>query len=241
MLHQQKSINSEEIKKFSKVASTWWDETGPYKLLHQLNPLRLTFIRETVAHRFSQPFQDLTILDVGCGGGLICEPLTRLGAHVTGIDASEESITIARTHAELMGLTIDYQQTTAESLVEAGKSYDVVLALEIVEHVADVSAFLKACCMLVKPQGILILSTLNRTLKSWALAIIAAEYILRWIPRGTHTWQQFLTPAEIANALRPHGFIPQQVQGFTYSPWQSQWQLTPQTAINYFLTAVRYA
>lgn len=241
MGHQQKSVNSEEIERFSKVASTWWDETGPYKLLHQLNPLRLTFIRETVAHHFSRPLQDLTILDIGCGGGLICEPLTRLGAQVTGIDASEKSITVARTHADLMRLTIDYQLATAEDLAETNKRYDVVLALEIVEHVADVAGFLKACCTLVKPQGILILSTLNRTLKSLALAIVAAEYILRWIPRGTHTWQQFLTPAEIASTLRPHGFMPQHIQGFTYSPWQSQWQLTSQTAVNYFLSAVRYA
>jgi len=241
MRHQQKSVNSEEIERFSKVASSWWDETGPYKLLHQLNPLRLTFIRETVTHHFSRPLQDLTILDIGCGGGLICEPLTRLGARVTGIDASEESMTVAQAHAEMMGLTIDYQLATAEDLAEAGKCYDVVLALEIVEHVADVPAFLKACCTLVKPQGILILSTLNRTLKSLALAIIAAEYVLRWIPRGTHTWQQFLTPAEVATALRPHGFMPQQVQGLTYSPWQNQWQLASQTDVNYFLTAVRHA
>jgi 2-polyprenyl-6-hydroxyphenyl methylase/3-demethylubiquinone-9 3-methyltransferase len=246
MPHQQKSVNPQEIEKFSQIAATWWDETGAYKLLHQLNPVRLTFIRDTLLQHFSlgskqsPPLQGLTILDIGCGGGLIDEPLTRLGATVTGIDASAESIAVANAHAATMGLTIDYNHTTAEALADTGKRYDVVLALEIIEHVADVPDFLKACCTLVKPQGILILSTLNRTLKSLALAIVAAEYVLRWVPRGTHNWQQFLTPAEITNDLRPHGFIPQQVQGVIYSPWQGQWQLESKTTINYFLTAVRY-
>jgi len=240
MPRQQKSVNAEEIEKFSRVAATWWNETGTYKLLHQLNPVRLTFIRETLAQHFSRPLQDLTILDIGCGGGLVCEPLTRLGAQVTGIDASAESIAVARAHAATMELTIDYQHTTAETLAETGKRYDVVLALEIVEHVADVPEFLKTCCTLIKPGGILILSTLNRTLKSLGLAIVMAEYVLRWVPQGTHNWQQFLTPAEIANALRPHGFMPSQVQGLAYSPWQKQWQLKPDTTINYFLSAVRY-
>ncbi|MEI8295233.1 MAG: bifunctional 2-polyprenyl-6-hydroxyphenol methylase/3-demethylubiquinol 3-O-methyltransferase UbiG [Alphaproteobacteria bacterium] len=246
MSYGQGSVNAHEVESFSKLAAKWWDEAGAYKLLHQLNPVRLSFIRETLTQHFAlnrnqmPQLQDLEILDIGCGGGLITEPLTRLGAKVTGIDASAESIAVANAHAETMGLAIDYRHTTAEALVDTGKRYDVVLALEIIEHVADVPGFLESCCKLLSRQGILIFSTLNRTLKSWALAIVAAEYVLGWVPRGTHSWQQFLTPAEIANGLRESGFILQQVQGLTYSPWSGQWQLTSDTTINYFLTAVHH-
>lgn len=233
----QPSINPSEVHKFSELAHTWWDETGSYRLLHQLNPLRLQFIKEQVGGNL----KNATILDIGCGGGLLCEPLARLGAKISGIDASAESIKIASDHAERMGLAIDYQCMTAEDLTASGKTFDVVMALEIIEHVADVDSFVKSCCALVRPGGKLIISTLNRTLKSLVLAIVGAEYILRWVPRGTHNWRQFLTPAEIVNNLHEHNLQVSCIQGMTYNPLRREWQLSTDVDVNYFIVSVKDA
>lgn len=233
------TIDPEEVSQFSKISDTWWDEKGPFKPLHDLNPTRLRFIRNTLVEHFQRdgtsltPLEGLRILDIGCGGGLVAEPLTRLGATVTGIDASEEGINAAKLHATAMDLAITYRCLSAEQLVEEGATFDAVLALEIVEHVADVPAFLEMCSRLVAPKGVLILSTLNRTCWSYLGAIIGAEYILRWVPQGTHDWNKFLTPAELSNALRPLGFHFTDLKGLTFSPLKRDWSLTGDLSINY--------
>jgi len=233
------SIDDAEIQRFSKIASQWWDEQGPFKPLHQLNPTRLQYIRDCLVAHFERNENDpksldgLKILDIGCGGGLVAEPLTRLGAHVTGIDAGQEAIDVAIAHAKLMNLKIDYQCTTAEELAAQKHKYDVVLALEIVEHVADVGAFLSTCAQLIAPGGSLILSTLNRTTKAYAFAIVGAEYIMRILPVGTHNWDKFVTPAELAAYLRPLGHEFSSLKGLTFCPITSQWSLSNDLDINY--------
>jgi 2-polyprenyl-6-hydroxyphenyl methylase/3-demethylubiquinone-9 3-methyltransferase len=239
------SIDISEIQRFSKIASQWWDENGPFKPLHQLNPTRIRYIRDCLLSHFQkEPSQDkpltgLTILDIGCGGGLVAEPLTRLGATVTGIDASQEAIEVATAHAAMMDLPITYICTSAEELTTKGKVFDVVLALEIVEHVADVPGFLKTCTQLVSPKGALILSTLNRTWKAYAFAIVGAEYIMRLLPKGTHDWDKFLTPAELATTLRPLGFSFADLKGMSYTPLKEQWHLTTDLDVNYLGYAKR--
>lgn len=237
------SIDPQEIAAFTKDAAFWWDEDGPFKPLHQLNPTRLAFIRKEIINQFklsesaAHPFQKLTMLDIGCGGGLVCEPLARLGADVTGIDPGLENIEVARQHAYQKNLNITYKATTAEEMTTQKQRYDVVIALEIVEHVADVGHFMQACCQLVKPNGSLILSTLNRTLKSYALGIVAAEYILRWVPRGTHNWHKFLKPSELVSHLRENAITPKTLKGMEYSPLTRKWQLSDDIAVNYLLSA----
>lgn len=239
------SIDASEIQRFSKISSQWWEENGPFKPLHQLNPTRIQYIRDCLTTHFhvdakmSKPLKGLTILDIGCGGGLVAEPLTRLGATVTGIDASEEAIHVATAHAALMELPITYICTSAEELLHQKKTFDGVLALEIVEHVADVSGFLSTCTKLLSPKGALILSTLNRTWKAYALAIIGAEYILRMLPKGTHDWQKFLSPAELAALLRPLDFSFVNLQGLSYGPLTGRWNLSKDLDVNYLGYAKR--
>ena len=236
------TIDPAEIERFSRIAEEWWDPAGKFAPLHRLNPVRIGYIRDRVAaHRqrdalSGSPLAGLDLLDIGCGGGLLCEPMTRLGARVTGIDAAERNIATASLHAEGQGLAIDYRATTAEALAESGKQYDVVLALEIVEHVADVALFLRCCCRLVKPGGLLFLSTLNRTPKAWVLAIAGAEYVLRWLPRGTHDWKKFLKPSEVVRGLRGGDIETREIVGVVYSPLSRTWSLnTGDLDVNYML------
>ena len=239
------SVDSAEVAKFSALADQWWDPKGPFAPLHQLNPVRLALIREAGLAHFDRgkaglkPFANLTLLDIGCGGGLLCEPLARLGFSVTGADASERNVQCAGLHAEQSGLSIDYRATTAEALAESGGKFDVVLAMEIVEHVADVGSFLECCAALVAPGGLLFLATINRTLKSLALAKIGAEYVLGWIPRGTHDWNRFVTPAEIRAALEHQDFFVQKTQGVAFDPLGWNWRPSRDTGVNYMLVASR--
>lgn len=242
------TIDTEEVAQFAAIASEWWDERGKFAPLHRMNPTRLAYIRERIETHFGKltgqsgasatPLENLALVDIGCGGGLICEPLARLGATVTGIDAAPENIAVAQAHAQSMDLAVDYRATTAEELAASGAAFDVVLALEIIEHVADVALFLDALTALVKPGGLLILSTLNRTVRSYATAIIGAEYLLRWLPCGTHDWQKFLKPSEIAEPLRRRGFAVDPAMGLTYSPLSGRFALNPQDlAVNYLIAA----
>jgi 2-polyprenyl-6-hydroxyphenyl methylase/3-demethylubiquinone-9 3-methyltransferase len=235
------TVDHQEIASFTKDAALWWDESGPFKTLHQLNPTRLSFIRHEIIHHFKIPepatLNGLHVVDIGCGGGLIAEPLARLGAHVTGIDAGEENIQAARRHAHQMTLEISYLTTTAEALAEQQKRFDVVVSLEIVEHVSDVSRFVQACCQLAQPNGLLIFSTLNRTFKSFALGIVAAEYLLRWVPRGTHSWHKFLKPSELATHLREHGVMLHSLKGMSFNPLTRRWNLDQNFEVNYLLSA----
>ena len=211
-----------------------------FKPLHKLNPARLGFLRDRVAEHFGRdplspaPLSGLDLLDIGCGGGLISEPLRRLGASVTGIDAAERNIEIARLHAEKMDLEIDYRFAAAADLVSEGRQFDAVVTLEVIEHVADINQFVADCAALVKPGGIMVLATLNRTAKSFAMAIVGAEYVLRWLPRGTHDWRKFVTPSELAAACRPVGFDLAELVGLRYDPLHDRWQLDPgNVAVNY--------
>ena len=240
------SVDPEELAKFSALAEAWWDPEGQFKPLHRLNPARLTFIRDRAAARFGRdpkaerPLAGLTVLDIGCGGGLLAEPLTRLGATVTGLDAAGESLQIARAHAAEQGLEIDYHQTTAEELAAEGAQFDLVLNMEVVEHVADVAGFMAAAGALAKPGGAMVVSTLNRTPKAFLLAIVGAEYLLRWLPPGTHDWRRFLRPSEVARTLRPAGLEVAEVCGLAYNPLTDAWRLAPRdTDVNYMLFAVK--
>ena len=237
------TIDALEVDRFAALADEWWDPHGPFAPLHKLNPIRLGFIRDQICDRFGRdglsgkPLQGLEILDAGCGGGLISEPLARMGAVVTGVDAADKNVEAASIHAAQMGLAIDYREGTVEMLCDQGRTFDVVLAIEIVEHVADVNLFTQACGSLVKPGGILICSTISRTLKSLALAKIGAEYILRWLPRGTHDWRRFLTPAELSRAFRDAGLVTDAVTGVGFDPVNRDWALTDDLTVNYMITA----
>jgi 2-polyprenyl-6-hydroxyphenyl methylase/3-demethylubiquinone-9 3-methyltransferase len=238
------NLDEAEVARFRAIAAEWWDAKGKFRPLHQIGPVRLQFIRDELARHFSlqpglKPLHGLRLLDIGCGGGLISEPLTRLGANVTGIDPGAENIAIARSHAEPQGLAIDYRATTAEALVAAGEAYDAVICLEVVEHVPDVGAFLKTCAALVRPGGMMVLSTINRTLKSYALAIVAAEYVLGWLPRGTHQWDRFVTPDELARYLSAAGMGAPIFSGMAYAPLRDAWALTSDTDVNYLAASSR--
>lgn len=229
-----------EVEKFSKDAPRWWDENGPFAPLHRLNPARMGYIRGQVCGHFSlsetdlKVFKGLSMLDVGCGGGLVCEPLARLGADVTGIDADPVAIETAQEHAEVSGLEIDYQYRAAENLKT---KYDVVLALEIIEHVEDPAQFVKTISKLVKPGGLVIFSTLNRTPKSFALGIVAAEYVLNIVPRGTHSWRRFVKPSELARHLRAAGMEPKNISGLVLSPLSGEFKISENdTDVNYFMS-----
>jgi 2-polyprenyl-6-hydroxyphenyl methylase/3-demethylubiquinone-9 3-methyltransferase len=236
------TVDPDEIERFSRIAEEWWDPAGKFAPLHRLNPVRIGYIRDRAAAHWRRdalsgsPLEGLDLLDIGCGGGLLSEPMARLGARVTGIDAAPRNIATAALHAEGQDLAIDYRATTAETLAEAGRQYDIVLALEIVEHVADVDLFLRCCGGLVKPGGLLFLSTLNRTAKAWALAIAGAEYVLRWLPRGTHDWRKFLKPSEVVRGLRNGGIEAQEIVGVVYSPLSRAWSLNRNDLdVNYML------
>src|SRR5215472_13218126 len=224
------SVDPAEVEKFSNLAESWWDPNGKFRPLHRLNPIRLGFIRDGAAVRFGRdplsprPLAGLGLVDIGCGGGILSEPLARLGARVTGIDAAETSIAAARRHAAESELEIAYRLSTAEGLAETGAGFEIVLAMEIIEHVSDVEGFVAAAARLVAPGGLLILSTLNRTAKSFALAILGAEYLLRWLPPGTHDWRRFLRPSEVAAAVRPHGLALAEAIGVVYSPLTDKWR-----------------
>src|ERR1700759_1404603 len=237
------SVDDAEVAKFSAIAAEWWDPAGKFAPLHKFNPVRLAFIRaEAAAHfgrdaRALQPFEGLSLLDIGCGGGLLSEPMARLGFAVTGADASEKNIGTARAHAAQSGLSVDYRATSAESLVAEGRSFDVVLNMEVVEHVADVGAYLAACTALVKPGGLTLVATMNKTLKSLALAKIGAEYVLGWLPRGTHDWNRFIPPTELKKSLERAGLNTLKTQGVSFDPLNWDWRLSSDVDINYMLVA----
>lgn len=234
------TINPQEVEKFVKMADEWWNESGKFKPLHRLNPTRVEYIRNSAIDHFklknkNTPLKGLTLLDIGCGGGLLSEPMSRLGAKVTGIDAAEKNIHIASLHRDQMQLDITYQATTAENLAKKKTRYDIVLAMEVVEHVNDVPLFLKSAANLVKPGGLLFVATLNRTAKSYALAIIGAEYILGWLPRGTHDWKKFLKPSEITHMLPLHEMQLDALEGVSYNPLTTKWSLGRDTGVNYMM------
>jgi 2-polyprenyl-6-hydroxyphenyl methylase/3-demethylubiquinone-9 3-methyltransferase len=237
------SIDAVEVAKFAAVAQEWWDPHGKLRPLHKLNPVRIAFVRDHVARRHGRnpladrPLAGLKLLDVGCGGGLLSEPMTRLGARVTGIDPVPENISAARVHAEQGGLDIDYRPASAEDLAAKGMKFDVVLAMEVVEHVADLGAFLAACCALLAKNGLLFVATLNRTGKAFALAIVGAEYVLGWLPRGTHDWRKFVRPSELAASLRRHGVEVADLTGVTYDLLTDRWRLSHDLGVNYMAMA----
>ncbi len=240
------NIDQAELDRFARLASDWWDPNGKFKPLHKIGPARLGYIRDRVTSHFKlqprqglKPFAGLTMLDIGCGGGLISEPLSRLGATVTAIEPAEANIGAARAHAAATGLTIDYQATTAEDLAAKGRYFDCVVCLEVVEHVPDPAAFIKVCGSLVRPGGMLILSTINRTLKAYALAIVGAEYILRWLPVGTHQWDRFITPAELDGHVQAAGFDALAVEGIVFNPIADRWSIGRDTDVNYIGAAAK--
>lgn len=233
------TIDPAEIEKFAAMAEAWWDPTGKFRPLHRLNPVRVGFIRDRVAAHFGRdpesadPLAGLDLVDVGSGGGLLTEPMARLGANATGIDATRRNVEVARIHAEQSGVEVTYLPCAAEDLVAAGKTYDVVLAMEIIEHVADVDAFLAALSRLLKPNGLLFMATMSRTAKSYALAIIGAEYILRWLPRGTHDWNRFIRPSELARGLRRQDLAIAELTGVAYNPFKDSFHLSRDLDVNY--------
>lgn len=239
------SVDPAEVAKFAALAESWWDPHGQLRPLHRLNPTRLAYIRDRMAPRLGRdplgerPLRGLSILDIGCGGGLLSEPLSRLGARVTGIDAAATSVRVAALHAARDGLNIDYRHATAESLAAAGHHYDLVLNMEVVEHVADLDVFMAASCALVKPGGVLVAATLNRTPKAFLLAVVGAEYLLRWLPRGTHDWRRFVRPSELAGLLRGGGLTVSEIVGVTYNPLADTWRRTRDLEVNYMVFAVR--
>lgn len=233
------TVDAEEVARFSAMAEAWWDPDGDFRPLHRLNPTRLAYIRDRVAARLDRdpladkPMRGLKLLDIGCGGGLLSEPMARLGADVTGVDASEKNIGTASAHAAEMGLDIDYRHGTAEALAEAGESFDVVLNMEVVEHVADVGLFLKSCADLVRPGGAMVLSTINRTPQAFAMAIVGAEYVLRWLPRGTHSWRKFVRPSELSRHAEDAGLTVEHLTGVSYNPLNDRWTLSRDLSVNY--------
>jgi 2-polyprenyl-6-hydroxyphenyl methylase/3-demethylubiquinone-9 3-methyltransferase len=240
------SIDPEEVARFSAVADQWWDPRGKFAPLHKFNPVRLGFIREQALARFGRdgaavlPFERLRLLDIGCGGGLLSEPMARLGFSVTGVDASERNIGVARVHAGRSGLDINYLASTAEALIDAGAApFDVILNMEVIEHVADPKAYLADCARLLAPGGLMVVATLNRTFKSLALAKIGAEYVLGWLPRGAHDWRKFLTPDELIAMAREPGLTLEGPFGVAYDPLSGRWSRSKDTAINYMITVSR--
>jgi len=243
----QSTIDQAEVARFETWAEQWWDPHGKMAVLHKFNPVRLTYIRDAACKQFGRDakhldsLKDLRILDIGCGGGVLSEPLARLGASVVGADPVEKNVAAARLHAEQSGLAIDYRATTAEALADAGEKFDIVLAMEVVEHVADVKLFVARCAEMVKPGGLMIAATLNRTMKSFALAIVGAEYVLRWLPRGTHSWDKFVTPDELEIAMERAGLRTTDERGVIYNLFADRWELSRDMDVNYMVKAERAA
>ncbi len=240
------TVDPSEIAKFEAMAAEWWDPHGKFKPLHMLNPCRLDYITQQIAGEFdrdltaAKPFEGLRLLDIGCGGGLLSEPMARLGATVVGADAAEGNLPVARIHAEQSGLEIDYRHTTAEDMAAAGEQFDVVLNMEVVEHVADPLGFLTASQQLLKPGGLLICSTINRNPKSYAMAIFGAEVVMRWLPRGTHEWNKFITPDELFDLLRQAGLEPVDRKGFVFNPILWSWSISDRDlSVNYVTASVK--
>ena len=239
------TVDAGEVERLSALASEWWDPRGNMAALHKFNPVRLGFIRDQAAAQFKRNpkkldcLKGLRFLDIGCGGGILSEPLARLGASMVGADPSEANIAAAKQHADETGLAIDYRCTTAEALADAGERFDLVLAMEVVEHVSDVTLFVARCAEMVKPGGLMIAATLNRTLKSFALAIVGAEYVLGWLPRGTHQWDKFVTPNELEIAFERSGLQVTGERGVVYNPFADRWQLSSDMDVNYMLAATR--
>ncbi|OLL54078.1 bifunctional 2-polyprenyl-6-hydroxyphenol methylase/3-demethylubiquinol 3-O-methyltransferase UbiG [Bartonella henselae] len=237
------TLDQSEIDHFSRIAAEWWNPHGKFRPLHQFNPTRLAYIREKICLEFHRdpvslkPFENLKILDIGCGGGLLCEPMARLGAMVVGADAAQTNIEVAKIHAAQNGLSIDYRTTTAEALATEGEQFDIILNMEVVEHVADVNLFIEATAKMLKPQGLMFISTLNRTWKAWGLAIIGAEYILRWLPKGTHNYKKFLKPRELKNLLLQNALTVFDEIGVTYNPLNDSWNRSKDMNVNYLLLA----
>jgi 2-polyprenyl-6-hydroxyphenyl methylase/3-demethylubiquinone-9 3-methyltransferase len=239
------SIDPQEIARFSAQAAHWWDPNGPFRPLHRFNPARIAYIRDQLCTHFGRdgrapvPLKALRLLDIGCGGGLVCEPMHRLGAVVTGADASYENIGTASAHALAQGLDITYCNSSAEQLAAAGEQFDIILNLEVIEHVADRGAFLGACTQMLKPGGMMVLATLNRTLKAYGLAVLGAEYVLGWLPRGTHDWNKFIRPEELSALLIAQGLHVTGRTGVTYQILADKWTLSPDMDVNYMLCAIR--
>ncbi len=241
------TIDAGEVERFSRMAAEWWDPKGKFKPLHKFNPVRLAYIRDQVAGHFgrdprsSRPFDGLRFLDIGCGGGLLCEPMARLGATVVGADASETNIEVARRHAAQSGVAIDYRATTAEDLADAGEQFDVILNMEVVEHVSDVPLYLAKCAQMVKPGGIMFVATINRTLKALGLAIVGAEYVLRWLPRGTHQYEKLVRPDELERPLVEAGMAIVDRTGVSYNPLADRWEKSRDLDVNYMVLAEKPA
>jgi 2-polyprenyl-6-hydroxyphenyl methylase / 3-demethylubiquinone-9 3-methyltransferase len=239
------TVDPNEVEQFSELAAQWWDPSGKMAMLHRFNPARVRYVRDAACRQFVRDpkrldcLAGLRCLDIGCGGGLFSEPLARLGASVVGADPSERNVAAARQHAAQSGLEIDYRATTAEELADAGEQFELVLAMEVVEHVVHMSLFVKRCCEMVRPGGLMVAATINRTLKSFALAIVGAEYVLGWLPRGTHRWDKFVTPNELEAAMERFGLRVVDERGVVYSPFQQRWQLSTDLDVNDMVAAAR--
>jgi 2-polyprenyl-6-hydroxyphenyl methylase/3-demethylubiquinone-9 3-methyltransferase len=241
------TLDPEEIARFGAMADEWWDPNGKFRPLHKISPARLAFFRQQICRHFGRDESEgaaldgLSLIDIGCGGGLVAEPMAKQGATVTAIDPAEKNIKAASLHAAQQGVEIDYRACRAEDVVEKGETFDVVLLLEVVEHVPSVPDFTKLAANLVAPGGLLIMSTINRTGKAFALAIVGAEYVLRWLPKGTHQWNRFVTPDELAACVEAAGLLPRERHGLTFNPFKDEWRISSDTDVNYFLTASRSA
>ncbi len=239
------TVDTAETERFSALAEQWWDPHGEFRPLHKLNPVRLHFIRDLVSAHFDRdpltegPLAGLRLLDIGCGGGLLSEPMARLGAEVVGVDAAAKNASVARLHAEQSKLEIDYRHGSAEDLLAEDEQFDVILNMEVVEHVADVDLFLGACAEMLRPGGCMVAATLNRTPKSFALAIVGAEYVLRWLPRGTHDWRKFVRPSELVTMLQKHDLNVEDIVGVTYNPLTDKWNTSRDIDINYMIFAIK--
>ena len=237
------SVNKKEIEKFSKMASEWWDPNGKFKPLHKFNPIRIRYIKENIIQNFKlknnkKPLKKINILDIGCGGGLLCEPMQKLGANVTGIDASIKNIKIAKLHAKKNKLNIKYLCTYPEKL-KAKQKFDVILNMEIVEHVEDVKFFLESCSKLLKKNGLMFVATINKTLKSYVFAIVGAEYVLRWLPIGTHEWEKFVKPEDLKNILKNHSLVLNKLDGMNFNLIKDEWNISKDTSVNYIAKFIK--